>query len=101
MANIVMDGELKNLELLIITKRTNPLLGLDWLKHLDIKVNIEKSTLHIQNIQKYPDIAGLKKRFRKLFHENKTIKGIEVDIQLKPDAKLTQRFTYNKWSEEK
>ena len=48
MANIVMDGELKNLELLITTKRTNPLLGLDWLKHLDIKVNIEKSTLHIQ-----------------------------------------------------
>ena len=34
MATIEMDGEKKKLELLITTKRTNPLLGLDWIKHL-------------------------------------------------------------------
>ena len=33
----------------------------------------------------------LKRKFKKLFHENNTIKGMEVYIQLKPDAKLIQR----------
>ena len=51
-----MDGEKKKLELLITTKRTNPLIGLDWMKHLGIKLNIEKSNLPIQNIQEDPDI---------------------------------------------
>ena len=91
MANIEIDGEKKKLELLITTKRTNPLLGLDWMKHLGINVNVEKSNLKIQNIQKDPDIIDLKNKFKKLFHENKTVKGIEVDIQLKPDAKLIQQ----------
>ena len=81
MANIEIDGEKKKLELLITTKRTIPLLGLDWMKP-DPK---------IQNIQEDPDITDLKKKFKKLFHENKTVKGIEVDIQLKPNAKLMQQ----------
>ena len=76
---------------MITTKRTNALLGLDWMKHLGINLNIEKPDAKIQNIQEDPDIADLKKKFKKLFHENKTIKGIEVDIQLKPDAKLIQQ----------
>ena len=42
-ANIEMDGETKKLELLITTKRTNP-LGLDFMKHLGIKLNIKKLT---------------------------------------------------------
>ena len=61
------------------------------MKHLDIKLNIEKTNLQIQNIQEDQDIADLKKKFGKLFHENKTVKGIEVDIQSKPDAKLIQQ----------
>ena len=91
MAYIEMDREKKKLELLITTKRTNPLLGLDWMKHKEIKLNIEKSNLQIHNIQEDPDIADLKKQFGKLFHENKTVRGIEVDIQMKPDAKLIRQ----------
>ena len=29
-------------------------------------------------------------KVHKLFQENKTVKGMEVDIQLEPDAKLLQ-----------
>ena len=57
---------------------------------MGMKLNIEKNHLQIQNIQKDPDIAHLKKKFGKQVKENKTIKRIEVDIQLKPDAKLIQ-----------
>ena len=65
MANVEIDGEKKKLELLITTKRTNPLLGLDWMKHLRISVNIEKPNPKIQNIQEDPDITDLKKKFKK------------------------------------
>ena len=61
------------------------------MKHLGINLNIEKPDAKIQNIQEDPDIADLKKKFKKLIHENKTVKGIEVDIHLKPDAKLIQQ----------
>ena len=45
------------------------------MKHLGIKLNIElKTNLQIQNNQEDPDIADLKKKFGKLFHENKTVK---------------------------
>ena len=67
------------------------MLGLDWMKNLGIKLNIEKSNLQIQNIQEDPNITDLKKQFGKVFHENKTVKGLEVIIQLKPDAKLIQQ----------
>ena len=61
------------------------------MKHLGIKLNIENTNLQIQNIQEGPNITDLKKKFGKLFHENKTVKGKKVDIQLKPDAKLIQQ----------
>ena len=56
-----MDGEKKKLELLITTKRTNSLLGLDWRKHLGIKLNIEKTNLQFQTFQEDTDIADLEK----------------------------------------
>ena len=62
MATIEMDGEKKKLELLITTKRTNPLLGLDWKEHLGINLNIAKPDAKIQNIQEDPDIADPKKK---------------------------------------
>ena len=68
MANFEMDGEKEKLELLITTIRTNPLLRLDWMKHLGINLNIEKPDAKIQNIQEEPDIVDLKKKFKKLFH---------------------------------
>ena len=52
---------------------------------------MEETNLKIQNVKEDPDITELKRKFKKLFHENKTIKGIEVDIELKPDAKLIQQ----------
>ena len=61
------------------------------MNQLGIKLDTEKSNLKIQNIQENPDVTEQKRNFTKLFHENKTVKGIEVDIQLKPDAKLIQQ----------
>ena len=90
-ANVEINGETKKLELLITTKNTNPLLGLDWMKQLGIKLEMEKTNPKIQNVKEDPDTTELKRKFKKLFHENKTIKGIEVDIELKPDAKLIQQ----------
>ena len=88
-ANVEINGETKKLELLITTKKTIPLIGLDWMKQLGIKLEMEKTNPKIQNV-KDPDTTELKRKFKKLFHENKTIKGIEVDIELKPDAKLIE-----------
>ena len=85
------NGETKNLDLLKTTKRTNPLVGLDWMKHFGIELETEKTNLKIQKVQKDPDVMELKRKFEKLFHENKTVKGMEVDIQIKPDAKLLQQ----------
>ena len=90
-AKVETNWETKNLELLITTKRTIPLLGLDWMKYLGIKLETEKNSLKIQNVQEDPDVMKLKRKLKNLFYENKRIKGMEVDIQLKPDAKLIQQ----------
>ena len=42
-ANVEINWETKTLELLITTEKTNPILGLDWLKQLGIKLEIEKT----------------------------------------------------------
>ena len=54
-AKVEINGETKNLELLITTERTNLLLGLDWMNQLGIKLDTEKSNMKIQNIQKKSD----------------------------------------------
>ena len=64
MAKVEINGDTKNLELLIITKRTNPLLGLDWMNQLGIKLDTEKSNLKIQNIQENPDLTAEKKAYK-------------------------------------
>ena len=69
-------------------KKNEPIIRSRLDETLGHKLNIEKTNFQIQNTQEYPDITELKIRFGKLFHENKTVKGIEVDFQLKPDAKL-------------
>ena len=61
------------------------------MNQLGIKLDTENSNLKIQNIQENPDVIELKRKFTKLFHEYKTVKRIEVDIQLEPDAKLIQQ----------
>ena len=79
-ANVKTNRETKNLELLITTKKTNPLLGLDWMRHLGIKLDFKKVNLKIQNVREEPYSNELKRKFKNLLHENKTAKGIEVDI---------------------
>ena len=57
--------EKKKLELLTTTKRTNALLGLDWMKHLGINLNIEKLDAKIQNIQEDPAHRWLEEKIQK------------------------------------
>ena len=61
------------------------------MKQLGIKLEMGKTNPKIHNVKEDPDTTELKRKFKKLFNENKTIKGIEVDIELKPDAKLIQQ----------
>ena len=41
LANIEIDGISKQLELLITTKQTHPLLGLNWMKELGLTLKTE------------------------------------------------------------
>ena len=87
-ATIEINGKRNDLEMLITTKKTNPLLGLDWMKKLGITLETDPQ---INRIVEYPDFTTLKRKFKKLFHENYTVKGLEVEIQLKEDARLIQQ----------
>ena len=91
MAKVEIDGKQKEPEILVTTKRTNPLLGLDWMKKLEITLEMGKTVPQIQQIKEDPDITSLKTKFKKLFTENHTVNGLEVKIQLKEDAKLIQQ----------
>ena len=73
------------------TKRTNPLLGLDWMKKLGITLETGKTVPQVQQMKEDPDITSMKTKFKNLFTENHTVNGLEVKIQLKEDAKLMQQ----------
>ena len=80
LANIVIDGKSKQLELLINTKQTHPLLGLNWMKELGLPLKTETSHQSINNISRPDqnnngtdaDIATLKSKFHKLFLQKTT-----------------------------
>ena len=65
MAKVEIDGKQKELEILVTTKRTNPLLGLDWMKKLGITLETDKTVPQIQQIKEDPDITSLKTFHRK------------------------------------
>ena len=90
-AKVEVNVTRKELELLITTKKTNPLLGLDWMKNLGITLETGKTVPQIHQIKEDPDVTKLKTEFKKLFNENHTANGLEVKIQLKEDAKLIQQ----------
>ena len=90
-AKVEINGTRKELELLITTKKTNPLLGLDWMEKLGITLETGKTAPQIHQIKEDPDVTKLKTNFKKLFNENHTVNGLEVKIQLKEDAKLIQQ----------
>ena len=78
MANIEIDGKMKQLELLITTKQTHPLLGLNWMENLGITLKTETTLQTVNHIDKPDqinnrpdaDIATLKSKFNKLFTKN-------------------------------
>ena len=90
-ATIQNEGQIHHLELLVTTNETNPLLGLDWMEALGIELQTTNTETIIHNIVSNEDEQEIKEQFRKLFNENETIKNIEVDIELKPGAKLIQQ----------
>ena len=99
LANIEIDGKSKQLELLITTKHTHPLLSLNWKKELGLTLKTETPHQSRNNISRPDqsnnridaDIATLKSKFHKLFTENHTVKNVEVDIKLKEGSKLIQQ----------
>ena len=90
-ATVEINGQQNNLEILITTKKTNPLLGLDWMGKLEITLDTGKTRPQINHVIEDSDITYFKRKFKKLVHEKHTVKGLEVKIQLKDDAKLIQQ----------
>ena len=90
-ATIERNGKRNDLEILTTTKKINPLLGLDWMKKLGIPLETGRTDPQINRIVEDLDITTLKRKFKKLVHENHTVKGLEVEIQLKEDARLIQQ----------
>ena len=90
-AKVNVNGKQKHLEILITTKKTNPLLGLNWMKELGITLDKDNIDQQINHVKEDPDIKSLKEQFKKLFIEKHTVKGIEVEIQLEENAKLIQQ----------
>ena len=90
MATLEMEGEKGKIRATDHHKKNKPITWIRLDETPGINLNIEKPDAKTQNIQD-ADIIDLKKKIKKLLHENKTVKGIEVDIQLKPDAKLIQQ----------
>ena len=82
-ANITIDGKERQLELLVTTKQTHPLLGLDWMGKLGITLNTDNNTQTIKHITDKPnqincnserEITALKSKIHKLFSTNHTVK---------------------------
>ena len=85
-ANVELDGTNRQLEILVTTRNTHPILGLDWMGKLGITLEVENSKTKINHITKTGntedrDITTPKRKFHKLFNENHTVNNIEVDTQ--------------------
>ena len=94
-AKVEIDGIQKELEILVTTKKTNPILGFDWMKRPGITFETCKTDPKIHQVKEDPDILTLKTKFKKLFNENHTVNGLEVKIQLNDVAKLNQQKKTN------
>ena len=60
-ATVEINGKRNDLEILITTKKTNPLLGLDWMKKLGITLETGRTDPQINRIVEDPDITTLKR----------------------------------------
>ena len=99
LANVQLDYTKQQLELLITTKKTHALLGLDWMGKLGTSLESDKINANMNHINNNinsentldRNIAPLKLTFNKLFTENQTVKNLEVDNQSKDKAKFVQQ----------
>ena len=53
-ATVEINGQRNNLEILITTKKTNPLLGLDWMKKLGFTLDTGRTGPQINHVTKDP-----------------------------------------------
>ena len=89
----------RQLELLVTTKQSHPLLGLNRMEKLGITLKTETPHQTVNHINKLdqinnrPDaiIGTLKSKFHKIFTKTHTLNNVEVDIQLKEGSKLIQQ----------
>ena len=90
-AKVEIKGARKDIEILVTTKKTNPLLGLDNMKKLGRTLETGKTVPQTHQLNGDPDETTLKTKFKKLFNENHTVNGLELKTQLKEDAKILQQ----------
>ena len=74
-AKVNVNGKQKHLEILITTKQTNPLLGLDWMKELGITSDKDNIDQPIKHVKEDPDIKSLKEQFKKMVQRKSYSKG--------------------------
>ena len=84
------------LQLPLLNTKANftPLMELDWMKRLGITLNTTTDDIKIHNIkmdETEKKILKLKNEFKDLFYNKRKIKNLEVKIDLKEDAKITQQ----------
>ena len=82
------------LPLLITRANITPLMGLDWMKRLEITVNSNTEAIKIHNIKMDDNekrILKLKNEFKDLFYNNTEIKDTVVKINLKENANIIQQ----------
>ena len=77
------------LPLLITKANITPLMGLDWMKRLEISLNTTNENIKIHNIRMddtEKKILKLKNEFKDLFYNNTEIKNLSRKINLKEDT---------------
>ena len=72
-------------------KNTQSLLGLDWLDKLGIRLQVNKNTNIIRNIETDGRRQKIMNEYEDLFKNNHTIKDLTIDIQLKKDTNPLQQ----------
>ena len=82
------------LPILITKANIRPVMGLDWMKRLEISLNTTNENIKIHNIRMddtEKKILKLKNEFKDLFYNNTEIKNLSVKINLKEDANIIQQ----------
>ena len=70
-ATVEINGKRNNLEILVPTKKTNPLLGLDWMEKLGITLDTGKTDPQTSHA-KDPGITTLKESLEKFSRKTTT-----------------------------